>query len=304
LKKRLPAQGSKKLSFYGGTLGRFCFFSSKKKRFLLIAFLRMILRLLLVLLWTLPSMLLQSVLIYLPGRGAEIFALVYWAGVRRLLGLRLTVRGELARGRPVVFVANHCSWIDIVALGSVLPGCFVSKADVARWPLIGWVARLGRTLFVSRTKAGMEREREEMNRRLARGDNIILFPEGTTSDGTRILKFQSGFLAIAEAPARPLIQVVTIVYDGLEGLPVRRRDRPEISWYGDMDMASHYPRIGRRRSFHATLILDPPIPPGGFPNRKALSAAIQDRLETNAAALRQGRGVSPLALLAKNETFT
>jgi 1-acyl-sn-glycerol-3-phosphate acyltransferase len=264
----------------------------------------MILRLLLVLLWTLPSMLLQSVLIYLPGRGAEIFALVYWAGVRRLLGLRLTVRGELARGRPVVFVANHCSWIDIVALGSVLPGCFVSKADVARWPLIGWVARLGRTLFVSRTKAGMEREREEMNRRLARGDNIILFPEGTTSDGTRILKFQSGFLAIAEAPARPLIQVVTIVYDGLEGLPVRRRDRPEISWYGDMDMASHYPRIGRRRSVHATLILDPPIPPGGFPNRKALSAAIQDRLETNAAALRQGRGVSPLALLAKNETFT
>jgi 1-acyl-sn-glycerol-3-phosphate acyltransferase len=253
---------------------------------------RMLARLLLVFLWTLPSMLLQSALIHLPGRGAESFARLYWTGVRHLLGLRLTIHGTLAPGRPIIFIANHCSWIDIVALGSVLPGCFVSKADVARWPLIGLVAKLGRTVFVSRTKASMERERDDMNRRLAQGDNIILFPEGTTSDGTRILPFQSGFLAIAEAPARPQVQLVTIVYDALEGLPVRRRDRPEISWYGDMDMASHYPKIGRRKSFHATLILDPPIPQGAFPNRKTLSTAIRNRLETTAAALRQGREVS------------
>jgi 1-acyl-sn-glycerol-3-phosphate acyltransferase len=254
---------------------------------------RLVVRLLLVVLWTVPSMGLQFVLLQMPGRGAEKFALVYWVGVRRILGLRVTVRGERAAVRPVLFVANHCSWIDIVALGSVLPGCFVSKADVAGWPAVGWVAKLGRTVFVSRGKATMVAERDEMNRRLARGDNLILFPEGTTSDGTRILPFQSGFLALAESPARPAIQVVTIVYDGLEGLPVRRRDRPEISWYGDMDMATHFPVIGRRRSFQATLVLDPPIAAGTFANRKVLAAAIAARLTENAAALRQGRAAAP-----------
>ncbi len=255
--------------------------------------LRMVLRLLLVLFVTLPSMLLQAILIPLPGRGAEKFARLYWAWVRGILGLRLTVIGAVAPGRPVLFIANHCSWIDIVALGSVLPGCFVSKADVAGWPLVGWIAKLGRTIFVSRAKATMVVERERMNARLAAGDNIILFPEGTTSDGTRILPFQSGFLALAEAPSRPAIQVVTIVYDGLDGLPVRRRDRPVISWYGDMDMASHYPAIGRAKSFHASVVLDPPIEHGVFDNRKILAAAIRARLDANAASLRQGRAVAP-----------
>jgi len=263
--------------------------------------LRLTLRLVLAVLWTLPSMLLQAIFLYLPGRLPEKFARIYWAGIRRILGLRITVHGAIAPGRPAIFIANHCSWIDIVALGSVLPGCFVSKADVAKWPLVGWIAKLGRTIFVSRNKATMVQERETMNRRLEAGDNIILFPEGTTSDGTRILPFQSGFLTIADAPAKPSIQLVTIVYDALDGLPVRRRDRPEISWYGDMDMASHFPGIGRRQSYHATLILDPPIPPGGFNNRKTLSAALRTRLEANAAALRQGRRVKDLGCGEKGQ---
>jgi 1-acyl-sn-glycerol-3-phosphate acyltransferase len=253
----------------------------------------MVIRLLAVFLLTVPAMLLQAILILLPGRGPERFARLYWVGVRRVLGLRVTVIGNVPRGRPVLFVANHCSWIDIVALGSVLPGCFVSKADVAKWPLVGWVAKLGRTIFVSRAKATMVAERARMNARLATGDNIILFPEGTTSDGTRILAFQSGFLAIADAPARPVIQVVTIVYDALDGLPIRRSDRPIIAWYGDMTMAEHFPAIGRARSFHATIVLDPPIRHGEFANRKILAGAIHARMDANAAALRQGRGTMP-----------
>jgi len=258
--------------------------------------LRMVGRLALVLAWTLPAMFFQAFLLLLPGRAKERFAQRYWRGVAAILGLRLTVYGALTRQRPAVFIANHCSWIDIIALGGVLPGCFVAKADIAKWPLISWIARLGRTVFVSRGKAALGRERASLEARLADGDNIILFPEGTTSDGTRVLRFQSSFFAIAEAPARPVIQLVTIVYDGLDGLPVRRRDRPLISWYGDMDLASHYPGIGRHRSLHATVILDPEIPAGSFPNRKALSAALETRLSANAAALRQGRPVAPRPL--------
>jgi 1-acyl-sn-glycerol-3-phosphate acyltransferase len=233
----------------------------------------------------------QALLLKLPGRAKERFAMRYWRGVAAILGLQVTVHGALAAQRPTVFVANHCSWLDIVALGSVLPGCFVAKGEIAGWPVIRTVARLGRTVFVSRQRGGVQRERDDLAGRLAAGDNIILFPEGTTSDGTRILPFASAFLALAQAPARPHIQLVTMVYDRLDGLPVRRRDRPEISWYGDMNLAGHFNRIGRRRRLHATVWLDDTLPPGAFPNRKALSAALERRLAGNAAALRQGRAV-------------
>jgi 1-acyl-sn-glycerol-3-phosphate acyltransferase len=257
---------------------------------------RMLLRLMLVLAWTLPCMPVQAVFLSRPGQAKVRFAQIYWRGVALILGLRITVKGEVSSARPVVFIANHCSWIDIVALGSVLPGCFVAKGDIANWPFISWIAKLGRTIFVSRSKATVERERDGLSARLAAGDNIILFPEGTTSDGVRILPFQSSFLAIAQAPSNPVIQPVTIVYDQLDGLPVQRWDRPLISWYGDMDMASHYPGIARRKSLGATMIIDPAIAAGTFPNRKALSAALAERLTANAARLRQGRGAEPQVL--------
>ena len=256
----------------------------------------MVLRLVLVLAWTLPCMLLQAACLCVRGNAKVRFAQIYWRGVAFIMGLHLSVKGEVTSARPVVFIANHCTWIDIIALGAVLPGCFVAKGDIANWPFISWIAKLGRTIFVSRSKATVERERDGLTARLAAGDNIILFPEGTTSDGMRILPFQSSFLAIAQAPSNPVIQPVTIVYDRLDGLPVQRWDRPLISWYGDMDMASHYPSIARRKSLRATMIIDPAIPAGTFPNRKALSAALAERLTANAARLRQGRSVEPQGL--------
>ncbi len=249
----------------------------------------MVSRLLAVLLWTLLAMPVQAVLIALPGRAKVRFAQIYWRGVALILGLRITVIGELATQRPVLFIANHCSWLDIVALGSVLPGCFVAKREIGRWPVISWIARLGRTVFVSRNRANVAREQGELAARLNAGDGIILFPEGTTSDGNRILPFASSFFVLADAAAKPHVQPVTLVYDRLDGLPVVRADRPEIAWYGDMELAPHFNRIGRRRSLHATIVLDPPIAPGTFPNRKALAAALEARIAHNAAALRQGR---------------
>ena len=251
----------------------------------------MLSRLLAVLLWTLLCMPVQAVLINLPGLAKVRFAQTYWRGVALILGLRIKVIGELSAQRPVLFVANHCSWVDIVALGSVLPGCFVAKAAIAHWPLINWVARLGRTVFVSRQRGRVALEQSALSARLGAGDNIILFPEGTTSDGARVLPFSPAFLALADAPARPFVQPVTLVYDRLDGLPIRRQNRPQISWYGDMELASHFNCLGRAGSLHATLLLDPPIPPGSFPNRKALCAALEARLAGNAAALRQGRPI-------------
>jgi 1-acyl-sn-glycerol-3-phosphate acyltransferase len=249
----------------------------------------MVVRLLAVLFWTLAAIPVQLVLLVLPGRAWERFARFYWRGMAWIFGLRVTVIGEIAATRPVLFVSNHSSWIDIIALGSVLPASFVAKAEVGRMPVVSSVARLGRTIFVSRTRTAVGRERDELIERLEAGDNIILFPEGTTSDGNRVLAFSPAFLALAESAVRPYVQPVTIVYDELDGLPVHHCDRPEIAWYGDMELGSHYARIGRRQSLHATVILDAAIPPGTFSNRKMLTQALEARLAHNAAALRQGR---------------
>ncbi|WP_299957078.1 1-acyl-sn-glycerol-3-phosphate acyltransferase [Acidocella sp.] len=249
----------------------------------------MLLRVLAILVWTLFCMPVQALLLMLPGRGKVGFAQVYWRGVALVLGLRLRVVGEISAHRPSLFIANHCSWLDIVALGSVLPGCFVAKGEVGRWPVISWIARLGRTVFVSRNRANVAREQGALAARLNAGDGIILFPEGTSSDGNRILPFASSFFVLADAAAKPYVQPVTLVYDGLDGLPVVRADRPEIAWYGDMELAPHFNRIARRRSLHATIVLDAPIAPGTFPNRKIFAAALEARIAHNAAALRQGR---------------
>jgi 1-acyl-sn-glycerol-3-phosphate acyltransferase len=263
-----------------------------------------------VLIWTLPAMLLQAVFLLLPGRLKVTFARLYWAVFARLIGIEVRVIGELASqpvGRRLVFVSNHSSWVDIPVLGSVLDGCFVSKDDVARWPVISTIARLGRTVFVSRSRTSTGRERAVMRARLSQGDNLILFPEGTSSDGSRVLPFRTSFFALAEtrtgeSPADlPLIQPVSVVYDRLGGLPAGRASRPIFAWYGDMDIASHFWRLTQHIGLRATVLLHTPMDPARFADRKALSLAVWQVVADGASTLRQNRPARPLAAPAGAE---
>ncbi len=250
-------------------------------------------------LWTLPAAAIQAGMLVLPGRGKIVFARLYWASLCRLLGLQVRVIGTLARrldGRPVVFASNHSSWLDIPTLGGVLEGCFIAKEEVGRWPVIRTVARLGRTVFVSRRAANTGRERDAMRDRLDAGDNLILFPEGTSSDGSRVLAFRSVFFSVAEARRDrqpPLIQPVSVVYDQLGGLPMGRASRPVFAWYGDMDLASHYWRLAQHRGLRATVLLHAPVDPAAYPSRKALAQAVWQTVAEGAATLRQNRPVRP-----------
>jgi lyso-ornithine lipid O-acyltransferase len=256
---------------------------------------RAVIRVLGVLIWTPFAIAAQTLMLMLPGRGKVVMARLYWAIVCRILGLEVRVIGQPAtgRGRPVVFVSNHSSWLDIPAIGGTLDGCFVAKSDVANWPLVSTIARLGRTLFVSRQRATTGRERQEMQERLAQGDNLILFPEGTSSDGSRVLPFFSPFFAIAEGEPRPLIQPVSLVYDRLAGLPVGRASRPVFAWYGDMALAPHFWHLAQWRGMRATVLLHTPLDPAEFASRKALSQAAWTAVANGAAALRQNRTPRP-----------
>lgn len=250
-----------------------------------------------ILLFTMPAMAVQVVLLRLPGQAKVGFARLYWSVLSALLGVRVRVIGTQARlldGRPVVFASNHSSWVDVLVLGGVLDACFVAKADVLRWPLVSTVAQLGRTVYVTRRATSTGRERDDMRGRLEAGDNLILFPEGTSSDGSRVLPFRSAFFSVVEAREgvrRPLIQPVSIVYDQLAGLPMGRASRPVFAWYGDMDLASHFWRLAQYRGLRASVLLHAPIDPAHYATRKALSAAVWQIVAEGAATLRQNRPV-------------
>lgn len=248
-----------------------------------------------VLLFTVPSMAAQGALLLLRGRGKVRFARFYWAGVARLLGLRVRVVGQVASGggRPLVFVANHSSWLDIAVLGGTLEACFVAKAEVGRWPFVSTIARLGRTVFVSRRARDTVNERAAMQARLAGGDNLLLFPEGTSNDGSRVLQFRSTFFAVCEGlrEGTPLVQPVSIVYDQLGGMPAGRTSRTVFAWYGDMALGPHFWRVGQEQGMRATVLLHPPLDPAGFASRKALAARAWEVVAEGAARLRQNRPV-------------
>ncbi len=256
-----------------------------------------------VLAWTMPAMPIQAVCLLLPGQAKMTFARIYWAVFARLIGIQVRVIGQRAvstDGRPILYVSNHSSWIDIPVTGGVLDGCFVSKADVAGWPVVGTIARLGRTVFVSRSRGATGRERDDMASRLQGGDKLILFPEGTSSDGSRVLPFRSSFFAVAEPRGHtdlatlPIIQPVSVVYDRLGGLPAGRASRPVFAWYGDMDIASHFWRLTQHIGLRATVLLHAPVDPARFADRKALSNAVWKIVADGASTLRQNRPAKPL----------
>jgi lyso-ornithine lipid O-acyltransferase len=171
---------------------------------------------------------------------------LYHRVAARLLGMKIAVGGEAPRGGPLLIVANHASWLDIVVLGSLLPASFVARADMAGWPGVGLLARMQRSVFVDRTRRGQSgRQISDIASRLCAGDVVVLFPEGTTSDGNRVLSFNSSLFGAAREAVgtgrleRLSIQPVAIAYVRLNGIPMGRAMRRHAAWVGDEDLAPH-----------------------------------------------------------------
>src|ERR1700704_6325769 len=171
-----------------------------------------------------------------------------------ILGVRVRVIGRRMPEHPLLIVANHTSWLDIPVITAVAPVVFVAKQEVARWPLVGLLARLQRSVFVDRARRHKTHHvNAEIAQRLAEGDPVVLFGEGTSSDGNRVLPFRSALigaardaLAEAEHSGRVLIQPLSIAYTRLNGLPMGRLHRPMAAWYGRMELVPHLIRVLRQ----------------------------------------------------------
>lgn len=242
---------------------------------------------------TLPLMLVQYILVKLDLPQAKTLPHFYHKLVCRVLGIRVHVHGRLDGGKPVLLVSNHVSWLDIVALSAAAPVSFVAKAEVGTWPFVSLLAKLQRSVFVDRTRRTLVKSKAgEIAERLAKGDNIVLFAEGTSSDGNRVLPFRSSLFSAASSPttavngnspAAAVVQTVAIAYTHLHGLPILRHERPLVAWYGEMDMLSHAWNVLKSGPLDVTISISEPVPLASLPGRKELAAFSEARVRRDFA---------------------
>ncbi|WP_417721239.1 lysophospholipid acyltransferase family protein [Salipiger sp.] len=201
-----------------------------------------------------------------------------------ILGIGLHVKGPPMTGAGAV-VANHTSWLDIFALNARKNVYFVSKAEVARWPFIGWMARATGTLFISRDPRDAARQKRLFEERLLHGHRLLFFPEGTSTDGLQVLPFKSTlFAALFEQRLRHLAQVqaVSVIYRAPPGADPRF-----YGWWGDMGFGPHLLQVlAAPRQGTVELIYHAPVRADDFPNRKSLARHVEEQVRRGHAPRR------------------
>lgn len=236
-------------------------------------------RLLAYVVWTVTMIPIQWLLLRLSSPAALRLPKFYHGVCARILGFDLRVNGTISTARPTLFVSNHSSYLDITMLGALIEGSFIAKTEVGTWPFFGTLARLQRTVFVDRKPRNAAEHRDSIQGRLEQGDNLVLFPEGTSSDGNRTLPFKTALFSVAgmkvsTAGAEPraiTVQPISITYTALDGLPLGREYRPLCAWYGDMSLLPHLWTVAGLGRVTVQIDFHEPISVDDFGSRKELA---------------------------------
>jgi len=199
--------------------------------------------------------------------------------ITALLGIRVQIIGLERHKGPVLYAANHISWVDILVLGGLLPNAsFIAKSEISGWGVIGSLCKLQKTVFVNRSRrTDSVRQRDRLTERVRGGDSLILFPEGTSTDGMRVSRFKSALFSVAEQADEAtehnlVIQPITLAYTEMNGMPLIRSQKPWVAWVGDMELFSHLRQFLGRARVEATLEFHAPISLAEAGGRKELAA--------------------------------
>ena len=221
--------------------------------------------------------------------------------IAKLLGLRVHVTGELSSARPLLIVANHSSWADIVVLSTIAEVSFIAKSEVKTWPLFGLFAVLQRSVFVERErKQTTGRQAGTIASRLAQGDAMVLFAEGTTSDGNRVLPFKSALFGAAQLALRDtaahkvLIQPVSIAYTKVQGLPMGRYMRRVASWPGSVGIISSLLAIVREGAFDVEVRIGAAVEFTPQSSRKQVALEMEHKVRAMMQTSLMGRQIDPV----------
>ena len=197
------------------------------------------------------------------------------------MNIKVEVIGKIKSiNLPILYISNHLSYLDIPILGSTLIGRFIAKNEISKWPILGYLSKIGNTIFIDRNLRFLKTNKSLIFDCLCRGNNIILFPEGTTSDGVRVLKFKSSLLTSLEHK-NILIQPIVIKYQSVNGMPLNRWLKPIIAWYGDVDLKPHLMNILKLFSIKAQIIFLPALNGKDFTNRKDMTSTLHHAIDSS-----------------------
>lgn len=230
-----------------------------------------------------------------PLRGCKRPLQVSWSNIcRRLTGLNVRSFGAPDAGRTTLFVANHVSYLDIPVFSALIDATYIAKSEVGGWPLFGWIAKLTRAILVKRDGRDVGAQRHEIQARLLSGENLILFPEGTSTDGSGVAPFKSSLFGIVQGlppEADIVIQPVSIGYPRYrDGTRLDGPLRELYCWFGDATLMPHLFRVFGLEGADVEVRFHEPIPVGPAPNRKDLARRARAAVEAGVAEANRGDG--------------
>ena len=200
------------------------------------------LKLIILIPWIITISFCQFIVFCFSKRFFFVFYKFLFFGIRKIFGIKLKVSGEQETKR-VMFISNHISYLDIIILGSLVNAVFVAKSDIRNWPIINKLCMLGKTIFVEReNRRSVKKQAVLIKENMENGFNVILFPEGTSSDGSKVLSFKSSLFEVVDHKElrNYKLQPISISYNKLDGLPLVKTHRPFLAWFGAMNLAPHF----------------------------------------------------------------
>ena len=177
--------------------------------------------------------------------------------ILKVLGVKVKLIGKKTTARPLVLIGNHTSYLDIIILGSIMPICFIAKEEIRSWFLFGFLAKMQNTIFIKRKNFKTKQSLDYIKNQLSSNSAIVLFPEGTTNTGKRVLSFKSSLFNLFENNNILRLQNFSLCYTHVNDMPIDNRIRPQISWYGDMNIIAHLLNLLKLSSVNATVVLHP-----------------------------------------------
>ena len=219
-----------------------------------------------------------QMLILAVHRGKFAYTVPYiWEGaVCKIFGLKVIIDGTPHQDKQTIYIANHISYLDIPVIASVLKASFVAKADVANWPVFGFLSRMQQTAFIERSRKDISVQRYALQNMLADGKSLIIFPEGTSSDGQNVLPFKSSLFSIAYNEDKPretlYIQPLTLVLLQANGKEIETQaDRDIYAWHGEMTLSPHLWQFAKSKGATVKITFHSPYAATRYDDRKALA---------------------------------
>lgn len=218
-----------------------------------------------------------TILFFARGRPTTLwYPRLYHAQCCWIYGLKVVVEGQIEQGGSVVYIGNHLSYMDIPALGSILKGCFVAKKEIESWPIFGLLGSMGQTLYISRAPVDAAQATKMMSDHLDGPLPLIIFPEGTSTDGRYVFPFKSSSFEMylnRNIKIQPFtIQILKID----EESPDTQAKRDLYAWHGDMTLEPHLWAFAKSKGGVVKVKFHESLSTTSFNDRKSLCAASYD----------------------------